>query len=164
MSLKEGNVITVQTEQAVRDYEREGRDIENVMVEVNNSKHMTGDFREVLKKLKDSSVYKIVRNDLHDDLKKFGVQLYHYSLTGSKINSVAFPTAGVAKINGNIDINYEDKNESGPLSEAVFMDEREAQAIATGLNTHELNLLRELQKSLAKAETMLSKITDNKMV
>jgi hypothetical protein len=156
--LKKGDLLTVQTESIASDYGRT-RDFDSLIIE---SKESIGGFAD-LEELSKKSIYRVVRGPIHEDLAKYGVKIDCFSVEGEKVKSLVFVTEGEVRVNGEHDIPY--KAVVGrKLSEAHFLDENTAQAVATRLNKEEREHLKILKDSIGKALVMMDQIVDKKMI
>lgn len=166
--VKPGDVITVVSDN-VRDQFKQKGNFEDLVIETKTTSEKTlGNSVSVLAGLFDASVYKIEENEVHPDLTNFGVNIHHYSLRASEIETFAKiknrkgDVVGV-KVNGDIDIYFEGEDTVN-LSDAHFLNERQAQEIATALNSVETDRMCELEKLVSKGKALLQSITDSARV
>ena len=147
-----GDLITVQTDSIKHQYMESG-DFETVVFESGDRAEGFGGLEELSKK----HIYKIVKNDLHKDLAKRGVNIGHCTLLPIKVEHLSFPVEGEVRVNGEFDIPFKKKRTSR-LVDTYFFDEAVPRAIATGLNISEREKMIELKESVEKAIVMLDQI------
>jgi len=152
MEVKKGDVITVTHDEDVKEYKESGN-IEVVMIETGNRPDGVRDM-EALSQLK---ISKIIKNDAHPDLAKFGVNIGHFSIQQIKVESLAFPNKGEVRINGEFDIPFKDAKRV-PLLDAFFFDENEAISLANTLNKMESEKFAELEECVKRGRVMLDTI------
>lgn len=155
---KKGDLITVQAEAASTAY-AQGGDFDTLKIETTEDVEGFGD----LAALAEKQIYKINKNNAHQDIVAAGGNTSYYTIQGEAIESLAFVTKGEVKVNGEHDIPFK-TSKITKLSETYFFDELAAQAIATGLNRIELDRAKLLQKAMDKVVVMLDQIVDKASV
>jgi hypothetical protein len=156
--LHPGDIITIQQEKIASDYAR-SRDFFSVVIETQETDEGFGD----LLKLSKRNLFRVVKNDIHEDLAKLGVKVHHYTLQSENIESFVFKANDEVLLNGAHMISLTKANVS-KLSEAIFLNERQANAIANSLNAEELKKLKELEESVAKALVFLDSVVKRELV
>ena len=147
-----GDLITVQVESTKHQYVETG-DFNAVVIESEEKVDSFGGLEELSKK----HIFKIVKDDLHKDLAKYGVNIGHCNLLAIKVDSLSFPVDGEVRINGEFDIPFK-KTKKTRLVDTYFFNEAVPRAIATGLNIAERDKMIELRDSVDKAVVMLDQI------
>ena len=155
---QEGDLITVQAESVKHQFMESG-DFESVLIESGDSGGPLNDLEAWSKK----HIYKIIKNDLHKEIAKYGVKIGRYTLEAIKIDSFAFPVEGEVKVNGLHNIPFRAKKRTR-LADTYFLEDVTAGAIATALNIAERDKAVELRDAMEKAVVMLDQIVNKKAV
>jgi len=159
VKLKEGDILTVQTEAISSAYDG-GEDFEKIVVETTGDVTGVGDIEELFEK----DIYRIVKNKAHEDLVAVGGNSCYYSIEGEPIESFSRPKKGFLRINGEYDVPTTASVVDTPLHKLYFIDSVRAQRIATTLNKVELKRIKKLQTVLDKVAIMLEQIVEGKNV
>lgn len=159
VKMKAGDLLTIKTEAVANDYDN-GNDFENIVVE---GPEDLSAFKSI-EDLFDESIFKVVKNTSHKDIEEAGGNICYYSIEGERIESFTRPKKGVLRINGEYDIPTKGNDDECLLIDRRFLNERQAQAIATALNTVELKRSKKLRTALDKVIVMLGQIVDGKLV
>lgn len=116
--------------------------------------------------LRKKEIYSIEHHDFHRDLSKFGVNVGHYTLSGVKIESIAFPPddEDIIRINGDIDLPTKSTPRKQGILDTFFLDYETAKNIAVQLNEVELEKLEELDSLLKEAKKNMEDVVNNKRV
>lgn len=155
---KKGDLITIQTEDVDREYE--SKPFEKIKVRIQDEVNEFKDLADLFKK----SIYKIVKDDFHEDIVAAGGTAHYYTIKGEKIESIVSIDEGRGvKINGEYDVIF-GASRTPFLSEAHFLSDIEAQALATTMNKRELKRAIELQKAIDKVIITLGQIVDKALV
>ena len=154
--LKAGDLLTVEK---IGEAYRENDDFEALLIDsADDVSEAVADIR----KLRGKEIFKIIKTEIHPDLKKHGVNIRHYTLKGQPIEMFAFKENGIL-VNGDILI------PDGPgfgmkLKDRYFFNELEAQRIAIRLTTDERDKMKELKGLVDKGWNMLEEIVEKRMV
>lgn len=153
-ALRPGDLINVQAESIGSEYEANG-DITLVQVESTDEMDDMSDFSKLAK----MQIYKIVKNDVHADLARFGVNIGHFSLDAIKVKTIAINDSETeVKINGEYNVPIKKKKGRTPLLETYFPNVESASVIATSLNIIEKKKMKQLNSATEKALVTLDQI------
>lgn len=154
--LKEGDLITV-----VKDEYRQKGSAQLLLIQSPGLGDGNG-----IRELRGKEIYSIEHHDFHKDLSKLGVNVGHYTLSGMKIEQIAFPpdNPDIIRINGEYDIPDKPGLRKTSILDTFFFDYDEAKEIATQLNEVELEKLEELSTLVEKAKENMEDVVKNKRV
>ena len=151
--IKEGDLITV-----TQELESQFRAVGDITAIRINEEQLPPDLGNV-RNLRGKEIYTIEHNDADDDLKKYGVNIGHFTLRGEPIISVSLDDPDFILINGEVKIYDEPKGEVAPM-EKRFFDQGEAQAVATALNRVERDRFKHLKSLVDQAVNMMETIVE----
>lgn len=154
MKANKGDLITVQVDQVKEQY-RETGDYTKISIDSVETTDAFGG----LEQLSNTHIYRIEKDDLHEDLEKQGIKVGHFTLKAIKVETLAFPNPGEVKVNGEYDIPFKTSRRTR-LADTYYFDELVARSIATGLNMTELDKLNELAEVVKSGQTMLNQILE----
>lgn len=108
----------------------------------------------------DSSLYQIVKDEIHSELSEFGVNVGHFTAKEIKVESIAKVEDDSDSVLVNGEIVVSDKG-SNNLFDTHFTDAEDVKAICRNLNSIELEKMKKLNEATEKAihylETVVSK-------
>lgn len=157
INLNEGDVLTIET--AAKRY-KDGNDIAVVVVDGPGSSPEL----DLLNQVKEMSIFKVVKNDVHADMKKLNVDICHFSLRAIKIDSLVFDSDGkTAKVNGEFDVPLKTST-SGKMLETYFFSESLAHGLAASFNKVELEKMKDLVEAATKSLSTMTEIVENDYV